>query len=53
MNTTYCVCISKKLVGNIGMPVVQTDGRSVYGHVIAKFSRMDRFSKLWGFEMSQ
>ena len=22
-------------------------GRSVYGHVIAKFSRMDRFSKLW------
>ena len=28
------------------------DGRKVsrwvYGHVIAKFSRMDRFSKLWG-----
>ena len=23
-------------------------GRSVYHHVIAKFSRMDRFSKLWG-----
>ena len=27
-------------------------GWSVYGHVIAKFSRMDRFSKLWGFELS-
>ena len=30
----------------IGMPVVRTDGRavgrSVYGHVITKFSRMDR-----------
>ena len=25
---------------NIGMPVVRTDGRSVYGHVITKFSRM-------------
>ena len=24
-------------------------GRSAYGHMIAKFSRMDRFSKLWGF----
>ena len=24
------------------MPVVQTDGRSVYGHVITKFSRMGR-----------
>ena len=23
-----------------------------YGHVIAEFSRMDRFSKLWGFELS-
>ena len=23
-------------------------GWSVYGHVIAKFSRMDRFSRLWG-----
>ena len=22
--------------------------RSVYGHVIAKFSNVDRFSKLWG-----
>ena len=27
-------------------------GGSVYGHVIAKVSRMDRFSKLWGFELS-
>ena len=31
----------------IGMPVVRTDGRSVarsvYGHVIAKFSRMGTF----------
>ena len=32
----------------IGVPVVTTDGRSVaravYGHVITKFSRMDRFT---------
>ena len=27
-------------------------GWSVYGHVIAEFSRMDRFSKLLGFELS-
>ena len=27
-------------------------GWSVYGNVIAEFSRMDRFSKLWGFELS-
>ena len=27
-------------------------GWSVYARVIAKFSRMDRFSKLWGFELS-
>ena len=40
---------------NIGYPVVRTDGRSavggrrsVYGHVITKFSGMGRFSKLWG-----
>ena len=26
----------------IGMPVVWTDGRSVYGYVITKFSRMGR-----------
>ena len=25
---------------------------SVYGHVIAEFSKMDRFAKLWGFELS-
>ena len=33
-----------------------TDGRkvgwAVSGHVIVKLSRMDRFSKLWGFELS-
>ena len=29
---------------NIGFPVVQTDGQSVYGHVITKFSRMGRFT---------
>ena len=28
-------------------------GWSVYGHVIAEFSGMDRFPKLWGFELSQ
>ena len=39
---------------NIGFPVVRTDGlsgeggRSVYGHVITKFSGMGRFTKLWG-----
>ena len=27
-------------------------GWSVYSHMIAEFSRMDRFSKLWGFELS-
>ena len=27
-------------------------GWSVYGHVIAEFSKMDRFSKLWDFELS-
>ena len=27
-------------------------GWSVYGHVIAEFSSMDRFSKLWGYELS-
>ena len=30
----------------------QKAGWSVYGHVIAEFSRRDRFSKLWGFELS-
>ena len=28
-------------------------GWSVYGPVIAEFSRMDRFSKLWGFGLSR
>ena len=28
----------------IGMPVVRMDCRSVYGHVITKFSRKDRFT---------
>ena len=36
----------------IGVPVVRTDsrsvGRAVYVHVITKFSRMGRFSQLWG-----
>ena len=33
----------------IGMTVVQTDGRrrSVYGHVITKFSGMDAFTDQW------
>ena len=31
----------------IGMPVVRTGGRSVYGHMITKFSRMVRFTQLW------
>ena len=30
-----------------GIPVVRTDGRSVYGHVITYFSGMDRFSYPW------
>ena len=30
----------------------QKGGWSVYGHVTAEFSRMDRFSKPWGFELS-
>ena len=28
-------------------------GRSVYGRVIAKFCRMDTFSKLWGFAQNK
>ena len=28
----------------LDMPVVRTDGRAVYGHVIAKFSRMGGFT---------
>jgi len=30
----------------------QKVGWSVYGHVIAEFSKVDRFSKLWDFELS-
>ena len=41
--------LAKSVRVNIGCPVVRTDGRSVYGHVITKFSGMGRFSKLWGF----
>ena len=32
---------------NIGFPVVRTDGRAVYGHVINKFSGMGRFTYPW------
>ena len=32
---------------NIGFPVVRTDGRAVYGHVITKFSGMGRFTYPW------
>ena len=32
---------------NIGFPVVRTDGRAVYGHVITKFSWMGRFTYPW------
>ena len=41
--------LAKSVRVNIGCPVVRTDGRrSVYGHVITKFSGMGRFTKLWG-----
>ena len=33
----------KSVKVNIGFPVVRTDGRSVYGHVITKSSEMGRF----------
>ena len=40
---------SESVKVNIGCPVVRMDGgRSVYGHVITKFSGMGRFTKLWG-----
>ena len=46
--------LAKSVRVNIGYPVVRTDGRSavggrrsVYGHVITKFSGMGRFTKLW------
>ena len=32
---------------NIGCPVVRTDGRAVYCHVITKFSGMGRFTYPW------
>ena len=32
----------------IGMPVVRTEGRPVYGHVITKCSEMSPFTWLWG-----
>ena len=32
---------------NISCPVVRTDGRAVYGHVITKFSGMGRFTYPW------
>ena len=41
--------LAKSVRVNIGYPVVRTDGRrSVYGHVVTKFSGMGRFTKLWG-----
>ena len=39
----------RRLVWNIGMPVVRTDTRSVYCHMIGNFFRMDRFTLLWGY----
>ena len=41
-------CEIKHICGADGRNV----GWSVYGHVIAEFSKMDRFSKLWDFELS-
>ena len=38
----WCACVADR----------RKVGWSVSGHVIATFSRMDRFSKLWGFELS-
>ena len=39
---------NKNFKVNIGFPVVRTEGcsggRSVYGHLITKFSRMGRFT---------
>ena len=40
--------LAKSVRVNIGFPVVRTDGgRSVYGHVITKFSGMGRFTYPW------
>ena len=41
--TSSCVWVALIELFYIGMPVVRTDGRSVYGHVITKFSGMGRF----------
>ena len=40
-------CAPKLARVNIGCPVVRTDGRAVYGHVITKFSGMGRFTYPW------
>ena len=40
-------CAPKLARVNIGFPVVRTDGRAVYGHVITKFSGMGRFTYPW------
>ena len=40
-------CAPKLARVNIGCPVVRTDGRAVYGHVITKFSVMGRFTYPW------
>ena len=40
--------LAKSVRVNIGFPVVRTDGRAVYDHVITKFSGMGRFTKQWG-----
>ena len=45
--TSNCVWVALIELFYIGMPVVRTDGRSVYGHVITKFSGMDRFTYPW------
>ena len=42
-----CSCAPKLARVNIGCPVVRTDGRAVYGHVITKFSGMGRFTYPW------
>ena len=49
---TMCVqyqssCAPKLAKVNTGFPVVRTDGRAVYGHVITKFSGMGRFTYPW------
>ena len=46
---SWALKLAKSVRVNIGFPVVRTDGRravgrSVYGHVITKFSGMGRFT---------